>query len=679
LGRLLTRPDDQPGAPLAVVISDRYWEREFDRDPAVVGQPLLLNGAPGAIVGVSPSGFVGANVGSPADMTVAIGAFGSVNRPIGEVSGPGNFWLRVLARPAAGLSPTLANARLATAWAQMWDAVIAPHWPAARRRSFADARWQLEPGGTGWSFMRGIYRTPLMVLMAVVAVVLLIACANVASLMLARASARQREAAVRLALGAGRGRIIRQWLIEAVVLSATGAAVGVLLAWTSGRALVEAISTGPFPVAFDLTPDLRILGFTSAVAVTTAILFGLAPAVQLRASSPSPTLKDDGRTTASPSRLLSSLIAAQVALSLLLLVGAGLFVRTLRNLQQLDAGFNPAGVLVVDLERGTAVPPSLLDEIRRVPGVVSASESTHTPLSGSTWSDIAVPKGQPLPDRDTALFVGAGPRFFETMQTPLIAGREFSERDVAGAPFVAIVNQTYARRDFPGRSPVGQYLSAVFEGERRDLEIVGLATDSRTVELRRDAPAIVYVAYRQLTGRTFTALEIRTVGSSPRAAAAIRQLLQPKFPDTPIEVRALSAQVDRAIVTERVMSKLAGAFGLLALVLACVGLYGLQAYTVARRTKELGIRIALGAPRQRVMTMVLARALRLVSIGILTGLPAAWLASRWVKSLLFGLTPADPATLAGASTVLVAAALLAAYVPARRASQVDPIVALRHE
>ena len=642
------------------------------------GSRSCISGAPATIVGVSPPGFVGANVGSPADMTVAIGAFGSVNRLIGEVSGPGNFWLRILARPAPGLSPTQANARLATAWAQMWDAVIASHWPTARRQAFAEARWQLEPGGTGWSFMRDIYRMPLMVLMAVVAVVLLIACANVASLMLARASARQREAAVRLALGAGRGRIIRQLLIEAVLLAAIGATFGVLLAWTSGRALVEAISMGPWPVTFDLTPDLHILGFTGAVAVATAILFGLAPAFQL-SDSPSPTLKEDGRTSASSSRLLSSLVAGQVALSLLLLVGAGLFVRTLRNLQQLDAGFNRQGVLIVDLERGSAVPPNLLDDIRRVPGVVSASESTHTPLSGSTWSDIAVPKGQPLPESDTALFVGAGPRFFETMQTPLIAGREFTERDVASAPPVAIVNQTYARRYFKDRSPIGQYLSAVVQDERRDLEIVGLATDTRAVGLRRAAPATVYVAYHQLTARTSTTLEIRAAGPFTHTAAAIRQLLQPKFPDTPIEVRPLSAQVDGAIVKERVIARLAGAFGLLALVLACVGLYGLQAYTVARRTKELGIRIALGAQRQRVMTMVLARAVRLVSIGILIGLPVAWLALRWVKSLLFGLTPADPATLAGASAVLVAAALIAAYVPARRASQVDPIVALRHE
>jgi putative ABC transport system permease protein len=680
LGRLLARADDDRGAPLVAVISDGYWERQFLRSPTVVGQTLLVNGAPSTIVGVSPPGFVGATVGSTADLTIAIAAFGGVNRMIAEITTPGNFFLRVLARPAPDVSIAQANARLAVVWSRIWDSVIATHWPASRRKNFAEARFELEPGGTGWTFMRDLYRKPLIVLMTVVAVVLLIACANVASLLLARASARQREIAVRLAIGAGRGRIIRQLLIESTLLSLAGGAFGIVLAWASGRFLVDAISTGPFPITFDLAPNLHVLGFTAAVAVATAMLFGLAPAFQASGVTPAPVLKDEGRSSVTQSRWLSSLISAQVALSLLLLVGAGLFVRTLRNLQNVDPGFNREGVLIVDLqERRTAVPSDLLDEMQRAPGIVSASVSTHTPLSGSVWSDIAVPKGLPLPERDTAWFIGAGPRFFETMQTPLVAGREFTDRDVAGAPAVAIVNDAFARRYFANQQPIGQYLTASVQGERRDLEIVGLAKNTSAAGLRRASPATVYVPYRQLTGHFSTTLEFRARGSLTQAAAAIRQAMQPRLPDTPVEVRPLSAQIDAAMVQERMMAALATAFGVLALVLTCVGLYGLHAYTVARRTRELGIRIALGAQRPRVIAMVLTGAVRLVVIGVALGLPGAWAGSRWVQSMLFGVKPADPATIAGAIAVLITAALAAAYVPARRAARVDPIVALRHE
>ncbi len=680
VGRLLQRSDDEPGAPLSAVITDGYWERQFRRDPSAVGRTLLLNGATATIVGVSPPGFVGAAVGTNADVTVPVRAFASVNRLIAEISGPGNFWLRIVARPVPGVTTSQAAARLTTIWSGIWDAVIASHWPASRRQEFAAARFELEPGGTGWSFMREMYRTPLMVLMAAVVVVLLIACANVASLLLARASSRRSEIAVRLAIGAGRARIVRQLLIESLLLSSIGAALGIVLASLSSRFLVDAISMGPFQAEFDLTPNLHILAFTAAVAAATGILFGLAPAFQSSVVGPIAALKDDGRTTSTRSRWLSSLIGAQVALSLSLLVGAGLFARTLRNLQHVDAGFNREGLLIVDLEeRRTAAPSSMLEAVQRVPGVVSASLSTHTPLSGSTWSDVAVPKGEPLPQRDTALFVGVGPRFFETMQTPIVAGRDITERDDATAPAVALVNQAFARRYFKNGQPLGQYLSAIVAGDRRDLEIVGVAKDTSAAGLRREAPATVYVSYRQMPGRFSTTIEARVSGSLSATAEAIRQALQPSLPDTPIDVRPMSAQVDATLVRERVMATLSGAFGGLALVLACVGLYGVQAYAVARRTKEIGVRIALGARRTEVIAMILGGAVRLVAIGVLLGLPAAWLASRWIGAMLFDVGPADPATVAGAIALLTASALVAAYMPARRASLVDPIVALRHE
>jgi len=679
-GRLLTRSDDAPDAPLAAVISDGYWERQFLRSPAAIGQILVVNGAPATIVGVSPPGFTGANVGMTADITLTAGAFASVNRQVAELIGPGNFWIRALARPAPGVSVRQAEARLTTVWSGIWDSLIAAHWPQSQRSPFANARFQLAPGGTGWTTMRDRYRQPLTVLMSVVAVVLLIACANVASLMLARASARQREIAVRLALGASRGRVVRQLLIESTLLSSIGAAFGILLAWASSRLLLETMFPGSWRVTFDLTPNGHILGFTAAVSAATGVLFGLAPALRTTAAGPAAALNDDMRTSSSRSRLLPSLIVAQVAMSLVLLVGAGLFAGTLRNLQRLDPGFNREGVLIADLEgRRTPVPQELVDEIQALPGVVSASVSTHTPLSGSIWSDRAVPRGQPVPERDSAFFVGAGPRLLEIMQTPLISGRDFTDRDSAEAQPVAVVNEAYARRFFPDRQPLGQYLSAVVRGARRDLEIVGVAKNTSAAGLRRRSPLTVYVAYRQLTGSFPTTLVIRARGNLAGMAAAIRRAIQPQMPDTAIEVLPLSAQIEAAMVQERVMAGLAGAFGALALVLASVGLYGLLAYTVARRTKEVGIRVALGAERARVVAMILGGAVRLVSIGILLGLPAAWAASRAVQSMLFGLKPADPATIGGAIVLLGAAALVAAYVPAWRASRIDPLTALRHE
>ena len=680
IGRLLAPPDDEPGAPLAAVISYGYWERQLARSPDAVGQVLRVNGVPVTVVGVSPHGFVGTRVGAIADITMAVAALPQVSPSAAPLLGPGNFWLRVFARPRADVSIPQAAARLNAVWPQVAEQVIAPHWPAARRKAMASSVWHLGPGGTGWTPLREVYRKPLLVLMAVVGLVLLIACANVASLLLARASARQREIAVRLAIGAGRGRIVRQLLIESTLLSLIGAVAGVALAWASGRFLVSMISTGPIEIAVDLTPNWHILGFTSAVAMATAVCFGVAPALQTTAAGPSAVLKEGVRTTGSRSRLLPLLVSAQVALSLVLLGGAGLFVRTLQNLQNLDPGFEAEGVLLVDLEgRRTAVPRALLDDVQGRPGVVSASLSTHTPLSGSVWSEPAVPAGQPLPERDNAYFVGAGPGFFATMQIRLLSGREFTDRDQADGPAVAVVNEVFARRHFANQNPVGQQLAASVRGRRRDLEIVGVAQNTNAAGLRALPPPTVYVAYAQLTGDIPTTLAVRATGPLDRVAAGIRQALQAQVPGAPIEVRPLSAQVEATIVQERMMAALAGGFALLALTLACVGLYGLLAYTVAQRTKEIGIRLALGAPRPRVVALVLKGAARLVLIGIALGLPAAWAASRWVESMLFGLTPTDPAAMGGAMVLLIAAGQLAAYGPARRASRVDPLVALRHE
>jgi predicted permease len=686
LGRLLERSDDEPGAPLAAVISYSYWQRQFAGSPTAVGQSLRVNSVPVTIAGVSPRGFTGANAGSVADISMAVAAVPRLNPAFTGIIGPGNFWLNVLGRPLAGVSLSQTKAHLAAVWPQIAEQAASANWPPPRRKEMAEATLDLIPGGAGPSYLRNLFREPLMVLMGVASLVLLIACANVASLLLARASARQREISVRLAIGAGRARIVRQLLTESTLLSGIGALLGIWLAWLSSRFLLATLSGGYWAVDFDLSPNWHVLGFAIAIAVANGVLFGLAPAWQTTAIGGSAVLKEDGRMTRSRSRLLSSLVSVQVALSLLLLVGAGLFVRTLQNLLNVDPGFRREGVLLVDLDgqregytgaRLTAFYSDLLDRVRRVPGVACASISSHTPLSGSTWSEAAVPKGQPVPQRDTAIFIAAGPGFFATMQTPLIAGREFDERD-RGDANVAIVNQAFAARYFPGRSPLGEYLSATVTSPPSDLRIVAVAKDTMTGSLRQPPEPTVYVSYFQRESGT-DSLEIRAAGSISQIAAAIQKKLQPSFPKTPIDVRPLTAQVEQTLVEERLMAKLAGGFGGLGLMLACVGLYGLLAYSVVRRTKEIGVRLALGAQRGLVVWMVARRALALVIAGVAVGLPLARLLSRKVQSMLFGLTATDAGVMAAAVGSLVAAGLVAAYVPARRAARVDPMTALRHE
>jgi predicted permease len=544
----------------------------------------------------------------------------------------------------------------------------------------AESQFMLQPGGTGWSYLREIYRQPLLVLMAVVGLVLLIACANVASLLLARARVRRQEMAVRLAIGAGRARIVRQLLLESTMLALAGAACGIGVAWLSGQFLVDLISSGPMRIDVDLTPNGHVLAFTTGVAVATGILFGLVPAVQATRTMPAATLKADSRTTSARSTMMPALVSVQVALSVVLLAGAGLFLRTLQNLRQLDPGFNPRGVLIVDAEgRGTALPEDVLADVRRLPGVESASLSTHTPLSGALWSEPAVPAGQPRPERDTALFVGAGTDFFATMDIGVVAGRVFTDGDTATSPAVAVVNEAYAARYFPHQNPVGRRLDAVVRRQPRELEIVGVVGNTNAAGLRVEPPATVYVAYAQLTGDRPTTLSVRARAPLGDAAARLQDLLRQRMPGAPVEARFLSAQVEATLVRERMMATLAGAFGALALLLTCVGLYGLLACSVAERTREIGIRMALGAQGTRLVAMVLASGAKLLLVGVALGLPAAWLATRAVRSMLFGLAPTDPGVIAGAMTLLVAAAQLAAYLPARRASRVDPLIALRHE
>jgi predicted permease len=679
-GRLLADEDDRPGAPISAVISYGYWQREFAASPQVVGQILRIKGVPVTIVGVTPREFVGANVGSIAEITIPVAGLPQLIPAMSPLLGPGNFWLRVLARPHPGVSPQQANARLNGVWPHISDTVIDPRWSAERRHSITDSLFELTPGGTGWTYLRDLYRKPLLVLMGGVVLVLLIACANVATLLLARASARRKEVAVRLAIGASRGRVVRQFLIESTILSSIGAAAGVCLAWRGGSVLVSLLSTGSRRLEFDLAPNWHILAFSAAAAVVTAMLFGVAPAMQTTAVDPGAVLKEESRTIGSRSRLLPLLVSGQVALSLVLLSGAGVFLRTLTNLQSMDAGFGAEGVLLVELpDNRTALPGSVMEEIRRLPGVVSATVSTDTPLNGWTWSEPAVPAGQPIPERDNAVFVGAGPQFFSTYQIPLLSGREFTERDRADTAPVAIVNEAYAQRHLANRNAIGQHLSTNLSGRRVDLEIVGLARNTKLAGLRAAAPPTVYIVYDQLTPDFRKSVSVRAAGPLGPVAAGLRRTLQPRFPDSHIEVGTLSSQVADTIVQERMMATLAAGFAALALALACIGIYGLIAYNVSRRTREIGIRMALGAQARRVTASVVSVSTRLVVVGVVAGLPAVWLASRWTESLLFGVKPLDPVVITGAIVVLLLVGQVAAYRPASRASRVDPLSALRRD
>jgi len=679
-GRLLTRADDQVGAPPVAVASYDFWQRQLGGTLAAIGQPLPIRGVPVVIAGVSPPGFAGAIVGTVADLTIPVAVLPQIVPRSDPLLGPGNSWLRVLARPRAGMTAAEAGARLAAVWPHITAQSIDASWSPARKASVTETKPMLVPGGTGWTVLRGIYVKPLHVLMGMVVLVLLVACANVASLLLARSSARQREIAVRLAIGATRARLLRQLLVESVLLSMAAAAVALFLSRVIGRVIVSLITTSRTAVLFELTPSWHVFAFTGAVALATAVLFGIAPALQATRTDPAPALKHDARTATSKSRLLPGLVSAQMALSLVLVIGAVLFVRTLRNLHTIDPGFRADRVLIVALDQnGPPVPLSLLDQVRQLAGVTSASISTHTPLSGARWSEPALPAGQPLPERDTSLFVAVSPGFFDTLRLPILGGRAFTEADVRQSVPVAIVNEAYARRYFPNRNPIGQRLSAVVRSEKRELEIVGLAGNANTTSLRGAPPLTIYVPYAQLTGNVPTQLEIHTTGPTGDLTASLQRLFQPLLPNAPIEVDSLATQVEGSLLQERMMASLAGGFGLLALALAAVCIYGLLAYSVARRTREIGLRMALGATRRGVVGLVLAGTRLPLLIGIAAGAPAAWIASRSFESMLFGLKATNVAAIGSAALVLVAVAQLAAYLPARRAARVDPLVALRSE
>jgi len=683
-GRLLNASDDERGAPAAAVISYGYWQRRFVGDRDIVGRLMLIEGQQVPIVGITPNGFIGAAVGQSADITLALGALPQLKPENASFLSSSARWLLALGRPAPGLSRDQLQARLDVVWAELLERTIPEGLsPEARQRTLS-MTLRVEPGGSGPSRLRRNLQMPLTVAMALVTLVLLIACVNVASLLLARGTARAREVSLRLAIGAGRARIVRQRLVESMILAAAGAAVGVFLASFASAGLVALIAervSGPDGeiLALDIAPNWRLLVVCALAVVTTTIVFGLVPA--LRASKVAPgAVANSNRIAESQTRFGAALIVAQVSLSLLLVIGAGLFTRSLYNLRMVDRGFTPGDVLLAnyDPRRLNLAPPqllsfsrSVLETVSTLPGVGAASLAAVTPLQGGGMSTPMRVNG--VMTAEEIYFNVIAPRFFEIVGTPLVAGRDLSPSDDLNAPAVAVVNETFARTYLGGVPPLGQRVQ--YAPSAREMEIVGVVKDAVYETLRVEPPPTIYMSYLQSRGRPMTIVVDATAPMS-EVSSSIREAIQPRVPAAPMRFRTFATQIENSLFEARLMRMLTTIFGALALALAAIGLYGLMSYNVALRTREIGVRLALGARPARLVRMVIGSALRMVGVGVIIGLPLAWMASRLVARMIFGVSTTDPMTIAGAIAILASAGVAAAAIPARRAAAVDPVTSI---
>jgi predicted permease len=692
VGRTFTADEDRvPGEQPLAVISYGYWQRRFGGDPSVVGKTFTAQDTLFTIIGVAPPEFFGESVGESPDLWMPLTM--APRAPSWLWKGHSVTWLQIMGRLKPGVTVEQAQASAALVFeriqAQTVSGMENPRW----RQQILEQRIELAPGSTGFSELRERFAQPLKILMAVVGVVLLIACANVSSMMLARSTARQREMAVRLALGASRMRLVRQFITESVLMSLIGGGLGLLFAYWGAGILIALVSRGPTSPPLDTDPNLRVFVFTLTVSLLAGITFGLVPALRATQGELAPALKEDARTVTagrSKQRLGKALVGAQVALSLLLLIGAGLFVRSLQKLKSLDPGFNRENVLLLRIDaratgykdvRLTNLYTQLLERVAAVQGVRSASLSFMGLFGGGSWGNkISVQGYTPTPNETLHTFANAvGPTYFETMGMSLRLGRAFTPHDNENAPKVAVVNESMARRYFGSENAIGRRFGLGGPENSGKIEIVGVVRDAKYTSLREAPRAMTYVPFLQYPA-PLTGLEVRTAGIPSALAGSIRQAIQAVDKNLPVlEVTTLADQVDSSLIQERLFAKLSSAFSLLALALSCVGLYGLMAYSVTRRTGEIGLRMALGAERRDVLWLILREVLVLVLIGVAMGIPAALAGTQLISSFLFGLTPSDPGTIAVAALLMVAVAALAGYLPARRASRVDPMVALRHE
>lgn len=684
IGRSIVPEDDRADAPAVAVLTYGFWQRVLGGDLAALGQPLSVNGTPALIIGVTARGFDGIDPGSPVDVIVPITTLLPVDEAR-QALGNSRYWrYRVMRRVKAGVDHERVRTETEALFQQALPLDSASAAPSVLPRILVTL------AGQGLGSLRRNYARPLYLLMAIMSVVLLIACANIAGVLLTRATARGREMSVRLALGAGRARLMRQLLTESALLAFVGGGLGIGLAFVIRDGLLPLLNQGPGPLNIALGPGPWLVLFSIGLCVAVALLCGVLPALRatrlgLRATQ-ARVVPGGGAGT---SRLFGgkALIALQVALSLVLLVGAGLFVRTLMNLRSQAIGFRPDHVLLFEMDASASgyqdarlhdFYETVLERVTSMPGVQEVSLSRYGLLSGGRTTDTIVIPGEPKGRDEVRVHLHfVSPRHLETMGIPLLAGRNFTVQDHEGAPRVALANQALARL-LPGTGgPLGRRI--LYARPDSDVEIVGMTADARLATLRESAPPTLYLPYRQYPQRRMT-FAVRVAGDPLAIAAPIREALGEINPAVPLlEIRTQEAQIDASVRQERVFAYVASLFALLALLLACLGIYGTLAHSVARRTSEIGLRMALGADRQEVVHMVLRESLVPVVVGLAFGLGVVVATTRFIQSMLFGLTPYDAPTILLAALGLIVSALLAAWLPSRRASGIDPMAALRCE
>jgi putative ABC transport system permease protein len=696
LGRVFTPADDQRGCgpgPGAVV-SYAFWQRELGGDASAIGRKLTVDYHSVEVLGVTPASFFGLDVGHSFDLALPI-----CSQPL--LGGEGNYldtrydwWLTVMGRLKPDWNLEKATAYLGSISPGLFEATVPPGYDADNIKKYLAFKLAAYPGGSGISSLRQGASNPLLLLLGITGLVLFIACANLANLMLARASARAREIAVRLALGASRGRLIRQLLAESLLLAVAGAAAGLLLARSLAGFMVSFLSTQGNELFLNLNPDWLVFAFTAGVAVVATVLFGLVPALRATRVPPVEAMKAGGRgVTANRERfgLRRALVVAQVALSLVLLVGALLFSRSLSKLLTLDLGFQRTGILITGIdatqlnlpaERLTAYGRDLLERVRSTPGVDSAAEAGIIPTEGSSVNRTVWIDGSDPSQAKSPWFNFVSPDFFKTMGTPLLAGRDFNDRDTATSPKVAIVNEAFAGQFTSGANPVGRriFQKAELGAPQVEYEIVGLVKNTKYQDLREEFPPLVYVPGSQGgPPDPYDQIVIRSQVPFADLTARLKHTIAQASPDIAVQFRSLGTMIHDELLSERLMATLSGFFGLLAALLAMIGLYGVMSYMVIRRTNEIGIRMTLGAGRGEIVTMIIREAGMLLAIGLIAGVALSLAAGRAAGSMLFGLKPYDPLTLSLAVGLLAVVAVAASYVPAHRAARLDPMEALREE